>query len=282
MNTKLKRHFILVPIIVAYGLVFLGGIVGYLLLYMAEESISDSSWLFLAENYGIFAGIWIVTLIYLSIMEKDILKNVFSGLKGNNLKMLLIGLLIGFVMNMVCAVVAMINKDIAISFSGIDIVYLLVAAVVVYIQSSAEELVCRGYMHMALRERYGIIIAALINSGLFALLHISNPGITWISIGEIFVIGLTLTVCVECLDSLWMAFAIHAAWNYTQNIILGLPNSGLVSEKAIFHLDAAKESIFYSIDFGLEGGITSIIVCALAGIILYVIARKRKNNNTNE
>ncbi len=32
---------------------------------------------------------------------------------------------------------------------------------------------------------------------------------------------------------------VHMAWNYTQNIIFGLPNSGIVSGFSLFKLDAA-------------------------------------------
>ena len=53
---------------------------------------------------------------------------------------------------------------------------------------------------------------------------------------------------------------IHTAWNYTQSLLLGLPNSGIVSEKALLHLDAASDSLFYSSAFGLEGGITAVIL----------------------
>ena len=274
-NKKKFRHFLLVPPVMSFILMILGSLIGMIIYAACRQAVSDSAWLFLFESYGVFTGIWIITIIYLAIFEKDILKNVFNGLNGNNFKMLMIGNAIGFGMNMICALVAMLHKDIALSFSGFDIPYLLGAAVLVFIQSSAEELICRGYMHMALRERYGVIIAAIINSSFFMAMHLGNDGITWISLAEIFIIGICATVMVECYDSLWMAFALHASWNYTQNIILGLPNSGLVSEKAIMHLDAAGSSIFYDKVFGLEGGITSVIVCVIVSVVLYLLAKKK-------
>ncbi|MBQ9036041.1 MAG: CPBP family intramembrane metalloprotease [Erysipelotrichaceae bacterium] len=277
MEEKKKlRHFLLVPPVMTYVLMIVGALIGYVLYIICTRKVTDSAWLFIFESYGVFIGIWISTLIYLAIFEKDILKNVFNGLKGNNFKMLMIGNALGFAMNMICALVAMLHKDIALSFSGFDIPYLLVAAILVFIQSSAEELLCRGYLYMALKKRYGVILAALINSVFFAVTHLSNDGISWIALAEIFIIGICCTIAVEGHDSLWMAFAIHASWNYTQNIILGLPNSGLVSEKAIMHLDAAGSSIFYDKVFGLEGGITSAIVCVIVSVVLYLLAKKKK------
>lgn len=276
-NKKKFRHFLLVPIVMTFVLMLVGSIISAVIMALLNRASISSSWMFLIEAYGVFVGLWIAFVIYLAIFERDILKKVFFGMKGNNLKMLTYGNLLGFAMNMVCAIVALLHKDIALSFSGIDIVYLLGAAVLVFIQSSCEEMICRGYLHMALKERYGVILAAIVNSALFAAMHLGNPGISVISIFEIFAIGICLTVVVECYDSLWMAYAIHASWNYTQNIILGLPNSGLVSEKAIMHLDAATSSIFYDVKFGIEGGITSVIVCVAVAVWLYYRYRQKKS-----
>ena len=73
--------------------------------------------------------------------------------------------------------------------------------------------------------------------------------------------------------------AVHAAWNFTQNILLGLPNSGSVFEFSIFKLDAAsaRNSFAYDINFGIEGTLVSCIVEALAiFIVLYFGLKKKK------
>jgi hypothetical protein len=61
-------------------------------------------------------------------------------------------------------------------------------------------------------------------------------------------------------------------WNFTQNFIFGLPNSGLVSEASIFHLDAANgiSNLIYSYEFGVEGAVPAIFIdLLLAGVILW-------------
>ncbi len=255
---------------------FLGTLIVIFPLEILANASGDSAVKFLIENYLSFIGIWIVLLIFMNSWEKPLLKNFGTAFKGNTLKNFAIGLLMGFGMNLICALVAMLNKDIILSFDGIDIVYLLLAFAVVLIQSGAEEALCRGYVFQALRERYGYLFAAIVNSAIFAAMHLGNPGITWISVAEIFVIGYLFSMMMEHVQSLWMPIAVHTAWNYTQNIILGLPNSGLVSEKAIFRLEGAKESILYSFKFGIEGGIPSVIICVLACVAIYFIYKKKK------
>jgi hypothetical protein len=67
---------------------------------------------------------------------------------------------------------------------------------------------------------------------------------------------------------------IHAGWNFTQNYLFGLPNSGLVSEASIFHLDSATgiSTWIYDWAFGVEGGVPSLFIDALVGFIIIIMA----------
>jgi hypothetical protein len=89
--------------------------------------------------------------------------------------------------------------------------------------------------------------------------------------------GLIWSLLVYYYDSVWVAFWFHAAWNYTQNIIFGLPNSGIISEYSIFKLEAAsaRNGLFYNVDFGVEGSIGSSLVLLVVIIVLVIINRKK-------
>ncbi len=230
--------------------------------------------------YLVFIGIWIVTAIYLLIFKRNrhILKAAWTTTKGNNLKLLSIGFLIGFGLNIACAIAAMLNKDISIYFNSIQPVKLIIILIAVFIQSSAEELVCRGYVYQALRRGYRHPAVAIVFSSLFfAGLHLLNPGIGILPVIDLFLSGLMFAFIVYYMDSLWAAMAAHTAWNYTQNIILGLPNSGNVTPFSIFKLDAASasDSFAYSIDFGLEGTLFAITIQALTCLAIYLIYRNK-------
>ena len=71
--------------------------------------------------------------------------------------------------------------------------------------------------------------------------------------------------------------AFHAAWNFTQSIVFGLPNSGLVSAYSVFKLDAASATngLFYNVNFGVEGSVAANVI--LAALIVFVLLKNRGN-----
>lgn len=48
-------------------------------------------------------------------------------------------------------------------------------------------------------------------------------------------------------------FAAHAMWNFTQDFIFGLPDSGKPAAVSIFNTTVSSSSFFYDKDFGIEG-----------------------------
>ena len=65
-------------------------------------------------------------------------------------------------------------------------------------------------------------------------------------------------------------------WNFTQNFLFGLPNSGLVSEASVFHLDAATgiSNWIYSYEFGVEGGVPAIFADVLIVAVILILAKR--------
>ncbi|MBQ1827032.1 MAG: CPBP family intramembrane metalloprotease [Erysipelotrichaceae bacterium] len=233
------------------------------------------------ENYLIFFGIWIIILLNPLIFKgnRPMLKAIGYSRKGNNVTGFLMGLLLGFGTNGFCILMSLLAGDIKLSFYGFDFVVLLTFALAVFIQSGAEELADRFFLYQKLRRRYRHpVIAILGNSIIFALLHVGNPGFTLVSGLQIFLVGLVFSLMVYYYNNLWGAMAFHAAWNYTQNIIFGLPNSGIVSEYSIFRLEAAsaRNGLFYNVSFGVEG---SIGACLLLGLLAAVIIYLNRNRS---
>lgn len=154
----------------------------------------------------------------------------------------------------------------------------------VFVQSSAEELICRGYLYQRFLKSYGKPASAIVgNSLLFAILHLTNDGITVLSVLNIFLVGIVCSLAVYYMDSLWCAAAIHTAWNFMQNIIFGLPNSGMTVPYSVFKLDAgaAVNSFAYNVGFGLEGTVMADIVILTAGILLFLWGRKYGKKHYN-
>ena len=94
-----------------------------------------------------------------------------------------------------------------------------------------------------------------------------------------FLFGVLASLIIYYWDSLWAAIWMHTAWNFSQSIVFGLPNSGIVSKYSVFKLEAAsaRDGIFYNTSFGVEGskGANAIIGGLIVIILLYGLITKR-------
>ena len=250
---KKKRKFslldnlIVIPII-GYLLIVLGQILGGVLVGILVgllPGVFSTDAGITSQLYLGFLGIWILTLLVFALIPRNrpMLKALGTKTKGNTPKMFAVGLGIGLGMNLLCALIAMINGDIALTFHAFRPVSFLLLFIAVLIQSAAEELICRVFIYQRLVRRYGKpLMAAVVNAAFFAMIHLSNPGVTGMAIANIFIYGLLFSAMVVYMDSPWAAMAAHAGWNFCQNILLGLPNSGMVLPYSVFKLDAAAAS----------------------------------------
>ncbi|MBR4671208.1 MAG: CPBP family intramembrane metalloprotease [Butyrivibrio sp.] len=282
--------FSLLSLILTYAIMLLGVILGEIilasfisLLKTIDPDLGFSNpFILITFFYASFLGVWILAFLFMYLFKPDrpIISKIGNKQPGNNVKMLLVGFAIGFVMNIACALVAFLNKDIAVYFNSFNPIKVLVVFVAVFIQSAAEEMACRGFLYQRLLRSYRHHAVAVVgNSVLFGLLHIFNEGVSVAGVINVILFGILCSLFVYFYDSIWCAMAVHAAWNFTQNILLGLPNSGSVFEFSIFKLDAAsaRNSFAYDINFGIEGTLVSCIVEALAiFIVLYFGLKKKK------
>lgn len=280
MKESIKKSLsdnILVLYFLSALLIILGQFMGMLLGIF--PFMTDTEAAVTAAMYLSFIGIWTLTLLYLRFTKKNrpILQAVGRNAAGNNWKNLLLGTALGFGLNGICILAAWINKDISLYYDSFRPVSFVIIFIAVFVQSSAEELVCRGFLYQRLRRSYQNPAVAIIgNSMLFALLHLTNEGVTILSVLNIFIVGILFSFIVCYMDSLWCAMAMHASWNFTQNILFGLPNSGIVSPYSVFRLDtaAARDSFAYNVGFGIEGTLFADMVLVLACICMYLWGRK--------
>lgn len=221
-----------------------------------------------------FIGIFVYTAV--TKRNRFILRSFLPVRPGRTMKMLLAGLLVGVLMNFGCIVCALINGDIHLflSFALNQIPLYVFALICVFIQSSSEELWTRGFMYERINVRYPLWVAILVNGIFFGLLHCFNDGATVFAIAEIAVCGVVFSLSKWYTGSIWFPAGVHTAWNFTQNFLFGLPNSGLVSEVSVFGLDAAsaRDSAVYSVGFGVEGAIPAIVADGLLGLICLILA----------
>jgi len=272
------------------GSMILTLIVAFLLLLAGQELgkvmvkpmlNSDNSAIVFAGFYAAFIGIWVILLLATLIRKKN--RVDFEKLKMHKSKIgisFTLGLICGIGMNLLVAIVAMLHGDIHLQFGGFNLVYFLLFIVCVTIQSGAEELTCRWFIYNRVLRAFPKwpVIAIISNAALFSALHLGNPGVTAMSLLNIMIVGLLYSLMVYYYDSFWGAVIAHTSWNFCQNILLGLPNSGIVSVYSVFQLDGSpiRGSFAYHTDFGIEGTILTNVLLMLCCVGVIYFGRKKK------
>ncbi|MDE6659495.1 MAG: hypothetical protein K2K01_05225, partial [Eubacterium sp.] len=144
----------LILYLVVFLLILIGQLPGALLQFLPLMTVSNVGATIL--RYSSFAGIWIIAILYMRFTKKNrpILKTLGKSASGNTLKNFLLGIGIGFGLNGVCILAAWLHKDIALHFDTFQPGYLLLIFIAVFIQSSAEELLCRGFLYQRLMRSY--------------------------------------------------------------------------------------------------------------------------------
>lgn len=230
--------------------------------------------------YLSFIGIWIVTLGFVAAVKyfRPMLGAFGPKASGNNVFMLLAGLLLGFAMNGVCVLGAVLHGDIHLHFGSFRPLAMLLVLFAVFIQSGAEELMDRGFLYQSIRKLFrNPWVAIILNSVIFGAIHLNNPGVNALGIIQVVLIGISFSLMVHFADSIWLPMAAHTGWNYSQAIIFGLPNSGIVLPFSMMKLEAstARNSFFYNVGFGVEGTFFALIVITIVTLLFMLVFRKR-------
>ncbi|HEV5733387.1 TPA: CPBP family intramembrane metalloprotease [Streptococcus pneumoniae] len=145
------------------------------------------------------------------------------------------------------------------------------------LQGTAEELVTRAWLISQLAKRTNLKVAIIISSSLFTLLHLGNPGITFLSAIDLFLFGVAMSLYLLKTDTIWGIGGIHGAWNFAQGNLFGVLVSGQSSGTSIMRFTPQGNQDWLSGgSFGIEGSIVSSIILFL--LILYLAHQLKKEN----
>ncbi len=93
-----------------------------------------------------------------------------------------------------------------------------------------EEFLFRGFLLFTVARAVTFWPAAIGLSALFAAGHFHNPGETKAGIASVFLFGVLFSFFVRRTGSLWLAVGFHLSWDFTQDFLYGVPDSGLISK----------------------------------------------------
>jgi len=143
------------------------------------------------------------------------------------------------------------------------------------VQGPAEEILFRGYILENLLAKWGLRWAVIVSSLSFGLLHAPNPSFGLVPFVNLVLFGAATALYKTRVDDgqLWGVFGIHTIWNWLQQVVFGLPNSGLQStpDDALFSLtpNTALPDFIWGGGFGPEGTLgATLVLLAVIGVTL--------------
>ena len=238
--------------------------------------LSSSSSIETLINLAIFPlYLGIILLINRFFYKKTTNSLGFSS--TSKLKNYLLGLGFGLVLFLIVYSINWLFKGVSTilnpSINWFMIVLLFIAFA---IQGMTEEVLMRGFMMNILSSKLGVIWGILINSIIFAGMHMGNANVTFLSILNIFILGVLFSLLFYWSDNLWLTGAAHSVWNFTMGPVLGIEVSGMALEDTIFKtVSTSGQGIINGGSFGLEGGVIATVVGVLVCLILGYLSKDK-------
>ena len=131
-----------------------------------------------------------------------------------------------------------------------------------------EELVLRGLVFRLVEEALGTWWSLAISALLFGALHLGNPHATLASAAAIALeAGILLAAAYLLHRRLWLPMGIHAAWNFVQGGVLGIPVSGGDS-KGWLQSHLTGPAWLSGGGFGAEATVVAFVACLCTGLLL--------------
>jgi len=246
---------------------------------MLVGDVFETETITLITYYG-YIVIMGIALLYWKIVERKTLASL--GL-SKEFGIYLIGIAVSvFLLALSVAIIVMTGT---IKYQGIfgnaDVRMIILLTGGFMIQGAAEEILCRGIVLHALKEKTSLLTAIIVSTILFIIPHLSSLFEGEMIYGVIGVINLILISVIFsfltiCFKNIWAACGLHSFWNTILYCVLGLNLSGNEETvTAIFDMQSVGDSIWNGSIYGIEASVATTIVLAFATALIFVLGRKR-------
>ena len=218
--------------------------------------------------------------LYMRITRHESLRIFTSGAIKKRITAFFIGFGIGMASNALLCSIAWASG----SFSLVFFIFhwmILLSLPLSFTIVLFEESLLRGYVVSFLEETHSWDVVAFTTGVLFIFHHVENMrlfGFNAIFCLNVFMVGIAIYLLIKSTGNFWAGVGFHGAWNYTQNNLFGLPNSGNIPFYTLLLGSDPVDSFFYDTKYGLEGCLmTTVFLATLITVLLVYCSRKTKD-----
>ncbi len=131
-----------------------------------------------------------------------------------------------------------------------------------------EELIARGLIFRLVEQWLGSWVALAVSAGLFGAAHLANPHASLLAATCIAIeAGVMLGAMYMLTRRLWAAIGLHAAWNFAQGGIYGIPVSGLATA-GLLQEQPSGSALLTGGAFGAEASLPALVLATGFGVAL--------------
>ena len=135
-----------------------------------------------------------------------------------------------------------------------------------------QEFVFRVVLFRLTEELAGTWVAICITAVLFGFIHISNDNATIQTSIAIMIGDVLLAAAFIYTRRIWFVWGIHTGWNYFQDGIFGMPNSGMTNFPSWIESETHGPEWLTGGSFGIEASYIAILLFLLTGLIILRMA----------
>lgn len=211
------------------------------------------------------------------VIERREPKDFGLGAVGG-LRDVAIGFLIGAViMSLVVGVLAAGGwyRVTSVGVQGLTGAHFPVALLLFLMVGVFEEVLFRAIVFRISEEGLGSILAVLLSSLIFGLVHLGNENASLVAAVAIALeAGVLLSAVYMLTRSVWMAIGIHWSWNFFEGPVFGTPVSG---NRFLLLIESELEGPAWITGgpFGPEAGIVALVVATATGVYFFTKAKAK-------
>ncbi len=140
-----------------------------------------------------------------------------------------------------------------------------------------EEIITRGVLFRIVEEGLGTWWALVISALFFGFAHGHNPGATaWSSAAIAIEAGVLFALIYHLTRSLWPCIGLHAAWNFAQGTIYGIPVSGTLADGWLVSTRSGPDWLSGGA-FGAEASVVALLICSTLSLLLLTAILRRRS-----